>query len=56
MRGAIHTASFTPDPGVINVTRIVRVWPIRRVSGGGGGGAPGTAGGVNPRFPFGTPR
>ncbi|MFO0605393.1 MAG: serine/threonine-protein kinase [Polyangiales bacterium] len=55
MRGVIHTASFTPDPGIINITRVVRVWPIRRVGGGGGGG-PGGTGTVAPRFPFGTPR
>ena len=55
MRGVIYTAAFTPEAGVINVTRVVRVWPIRRISGGGGG-TPGSGGAVNPRYPFGTPR
>jgi hypothetical protein len=57
MRGVIHTAAFTPDPGTINLTRIVRVWPIRRINGGGGGGGSGGGGGGGaPRFPFGTAR
>lgn len=49
---ALTAAHFTPDAGVIGITRVTRGWRIRR--GGGGGGAGGSPTGAAPLFPFGS--